>query len=106
MTVTRRTLESLCSDLFVAITDTINHALSSAKLPPAAIHEVVLVGGSAKTPKVIDLVTNYFQKTPVEVESSAEMIALGAAMLSIPPTEGSESPSGVLTLEVLESSIG
>lgn len=106
ITVSRRTLEGLCADLFISISETLNQALSQAKLPPSAIQEVLLVGGSAKMPKVVDLVTNYFQQAPVPLDNAIELVALGASLLSVPPDESPLAPAGVLTLEVLDRTIG
>lgn len=106
MTVTRRTLESLCTDLFVSIKETLTQSLKNAKLTPSDIQEVLLVGGSAKMPRVVELVTGFFEKPPVPIENSGEMVALGASLLSVPPDESPLNPAGVLALEVLDNSIG
>lgn len=90
----------------MSISETLKQSLGSAKLPPSSIQEVLLVGGSAKMPRVIDLVTNYFQRTPVYLENSGELVALGASLLSVPPDESPLAPAGVLALEVLDHSIG
>ena len=105
-TITRRTLESLCTDLFVSITETLTTSLKNAKLTSSDIQEVLLVGGSAKMPRVVDLVTGFFKQPPVSVENSGQLVALGASLLSVPPEESPLNPAGVLALEVLDNSIG
>ena len=55
-------------------------ALDDAKLTPAQIDEVVLVGGSTRIPKVQDLVKNFFNKEPHRGVNPDEVVALGAAV--------------------------
>jgi len=105
-TVARRTPEALCTDIFVSITATLTASLKNAKLSAPDIEEVLLVGGSAKMPRVIDLVTVFFKQPPVAVENSGQLVALGASLLSVPPEESPLNPAGVLALEVLDNSIG
>lgn len=57
-------------------------------------------------PRVIDLVSNYFQQTPVSIENAVELVALGASLLSVPPEDSPLANAGVLTLEVLSRTIG
>lgn len=84
----------------------LDKALKNAKLPPSAIDEVLLVGGSAKMPKVIELVTSFFKKSPVLLENSSELVALGTSLLSVPAEESPLAPANIITLEVQDSSLG
>jgi molecular chaperone DnaK (HSP70) len=114
--VTRRTLESLCQDIFVSIRETLSQTLKAANLSSSSssssmvdeIDEVLLVGGSAKMPRVIDEVKRFFGKAPVDLgERACELVAIGASLLS--DSGEAESPlsqADVLTLEVLDATIG
>ncbi len=56
-------------------------ALEDAKLSPADIQEVVLVGGSTRIPKVQQLVRNFFAgKEPHKGVNPDEVVAVGAAV--------------------------
>jgi molecular chaperone DnaK len=55
-------------------------ALADAGLEPSAIDEVVLVGGSTRIPKVQQLVSQFFGKTPHQGVNPDEVVAVGAAV--------------------------
>ena len=55
-------------------------ALADAGLKPSDIDEVVLVGGSTRTPKVQQLVKDYFGKEPHKGVNPDEVVAVGAAI--------------------------
>ena len=55
-------------------------ALDDAKLKTSDIHEVVLVGGSTRIPKVQDLVKQFFGREPHKGVNPDEVVALGAAV--------------------------
>ena len=50
--ITRARFEELCSDLFPATLEPVEKALRDAKLDKSRIHEVVLVRGSTRIPKI------------------------------------------------------
>merc|ERR1712076_361792 len=51
-TITRARFEDLCQHLFKKTLEPVENALRDAKLSKGAIHEVVLVGGSTRIPKI------------------------------------------------------
>jgi molecular chaperone DnaK len=55
-------------------------ALEDAKLKPADIDEVVLVGGSTRMPRVQEIVKNIFGKEPHKGVNPDEVVAIGAAI--------------------------
>ncbi len=55
-------------------------AMRLAQLTPAAIEDVVLVGGSTKIPYVRDRVTQFFQRPPRTDVNPEEAVAMGAAL--------------------------
>src|SRR5204862_1402104 len=55
-------------------------ALEDAGLDPKQIDEVILVGGSTRTPKVQQLVKEFFGKDPHKGVNPDEVVAIGAAI--------------------------
>ena len=55
-------------------------ALEDAKLKPADIDEVVLVGGSTRMPRVQQIVKDIFGKEPHKGVNPDEVVAIGAAI--------------------------
>ncbi|MCX7880142.1 MAG: molecular chaperone DnaK [Ignavibacteria bacterium] len=80
MTITRAKFESLCMDLFEKTLGPVEKALQDAKLTPAQIDEVILVGGSTRIPKIQELVRNFFGKEPSKGVNPDEVVAIGAAI--------------------------
>jgi Fe-S protein assembly chaperone HscA len=58
----------------------VRQALADAKLTPAEIEEVVLVGGSTRVPLVRRTVEEYFGRRPHSELNPDEVVALGAAV--------------------------
>src|ERR1700692_1474271 len=58
----------------------VRQALSDAKLTPADIEEVVLVGGSTRVPLVRQTVEQFFGRSPHSELNPDEVVALGAAV--------------------------
>jgi len=79
LSMTRKKLESLVSDLISKTFDCCRQALSDAELKPAQINEVILVGGSTRIPRVQEEVSRFFGKEPRRGIDPDEAIALGAA---------------------------
>lgn len=107
--VTRRMLEALCQDIFVFIREVLARSLKQARLSSSidTIDEVILVGGSSTIPRVQEEVKSFFGKVPEELGDNArELVALGASLLSAPHHQSPLESAGVLTSEVLDSTIG
>merc|ERR1711861_69967 len=58
--ITRARFEDLCADLFRGTLDPVEKVLRDSKIDKGSVHEVVMVGGSTRIPKVNELITNYF----------------------------------------------
>ncbi|HBB73767.1 MAG TPA: molecular chaperone DnaK, partial [Planctomycetaceae bacterium] len=80
VTITRAEFEKLCDGLVERCRGPVLRALEDAKLKPADIDEVVLVGGSTRIPKVQELVRKLFGKEPHKGVNPDEVVALGAAI--------------------------
>jgi molecular chaperone DnaK len=80
MKLTRAKLEQLMSDIVERSIEPCKQALKDAKLTPADIDEVVLVGGSTRIPMVQQIVRNFFGKEPNRSVNPDEVVAVGAAI--------------------------
>jgi molecular chaperone DnaK len=78
--LTRAKLEQLVEDLIQRSVGPCRQALKDAGLDPAAIDEVVLVGGQTRMPKVQQLVRELFGKEPHKGVNPDEVVAVGAAI--------------------------
>ena len=78
--LTRSKLEQLIGDLIRSSLKPVESALADAKLKPAQINEVVLVGGSTRIPMVQKLVKDYFGREPNRSVNPDEIVAVGAAV--------------------------
>lgn len=59
-TLTRAKFEELCIDLFKKTIKPVERVLKDSKLTKEKIDEIVLVGGSTRIPKVVELLENFF----------------------------------------------
>ncbi|CAO2609092.1 Heat shock 70 kDa protein 1-like [Lemmus lemmus] len=81
MSITRARFEELCSDLFGRILEPVEKALRDAKLDKAQIHDLVLVGGSTRIPKVQKLLQDFFNGRDLNKSINPdEAVAYGAAV--------------------------
>src|SRR5438105_2345943 len=78
--LTRTQFERLIAPVIQRTIAPCKQALADAKLTPAQIDEVVLVGGSTRIPKVRELVGQLFQRKPHIELNPDEVVALGAAV--------------------------
>ena len=78
--LTRSKFESLVDDLVQRTVGPMKAALKDAGLSQSDIHEVVLVGGMTRMPKVQEVVKNFFGKEPHKGVNPDEVVAMGAAI--------------------------
>lgn len=79
-TLDKQTFESLIAAKVQETIEACRSALKDAELSIADIDEVVLVGGSTRTPYVKKAVSEFFGKTPQDNINPDEVVALGAAV--------------------------
>lgn len=80
-TISRARFEELCIDLFKSTLVPVDKVLADARLTKNQIHEVVLVGGSTRIPKVQQLLTEYFDGKELNKSINPdECVACGAAI--------------------------
>ena len=78
--LTRAKLEQLTADLIQRSIEPCRRAMEDAKLTPADIKEVVLVGGMTRMPAVQDAVKKFFSKEPHKGVNPDEVVGVGAAI--------------------------
>jgi len=79
--LTRAKLEQLMEDLLQRTVEPVKRALNDAGLTPDKIEEVVLVGGSTRIPRVVEIVKGLFNgKEPHKGVNADEVVAVGAAI--------------------------
>jgi molecular chaperone DnaK len=78
--LSRAKLESLVVDLLDKLEAPCRQALADAKLTPADIVEVILVGGMTRMPAVQERVKRIFGQEPQKGVNPDEVVALGAAI--------------------------
>ncbi len=80
-TVTRAHFEELNASLFRATLEPVEKALRNAKMDKSQIHEIVLVGGSTRIPKVQQLLKDFFNGKELNNSINPdEAVAYGAAV--------------------------
>jgi len=80
MTLTRSKLEQLSADLIERSLGPCRQALKDAGLTASQVHNVILVGGQTRMPKVQDTLKQFFGREPVKGVNPDEAVALGAAI--------------------------
>ena len=78
--LTRAKLEALVDDLVKRTLDPCRTALKDAGLRVSDIHDVILVGGQTRMPKVQQAVAEFFGKEPRKDVNPDEAVALGASV--------------------------
>jgi molecular chaperone DnaK len=103
MKLTRAKLEALTEDLIEKLVPPMRQALQDAGLTAADIHEVILVGGMTRMPRVQQKVREFFGKEPHKGVNPDEVVAVGAA---IQGAVLSGEVKDVLLLDVTPLSLG
>ena len=101
--LTRSQLEQIVGPLIKKTVDPCLKAIKDAKVKTSDIHEVLLVGGMTRMPKVQQTVQEIFGKAPSKSVNPDEAVAIGAA---IQGAVLAGSVSDVLLLDVTPLSLG
>jgi len=110
ISINRAKFEELCMSYFKNCIPPVEQVLKDANMSKGTVHEVVLVGGSTRIPKVIQLITDFFGgKKPNQSINPDEAVAYGAAVQAAILTNAGEKGSAindVLLLDVAPLSTG
>ncbi|KNC85609.1 hsp70-like protein [Sphaeroforma arctica JP610] len=106
--ITRARFEELCADLFRGTLDPVEKAVRDAKIDKNNIHEIVLVGGSTRIPKIQKLLSDWFNGRELNRSINPdEAVAYGAAVqAAILSGDKHENVSDLLLLDVAPLSLG
>ncbi|XP_067617347.1 heat shock protein 68-like [Eurosta solidaginis] len=106
--ISRARFEELCSDLFRSTLDPVEKALNDAKMDKGQIHDIVLVGGSTRIPKVQSLLQSFFNGKSLNLSINPdEAVAYGAAIqAAILSGDKSSEIQDVLLVDVAPLSLG
>jgi len=108
-TITRARFEDLCMDYFKKCMDPCEKVLRDAKISKSQVHEVVLVGGSTRIPKIQSMLAEFFNgKEPCKNINPDEAVAYGATVQAaiLSGADKSEKLSELLLLDVTPLSLG
>ena len=107
-TITRARFEDLCSDLFRKTFDPVEKVLQDGKMSKSMIHDIVLVGGSTRIPKIQEQLSRYFNDKPLcKNINPDEAVAYGAAVQgAILSGVKDDKVTDLLLLDVIPLSLG
>jgi L1 cell adhesion molecule like protein len=107
-TITRAKFENICDGLFKKTMEPVEQVIRDSKLSKSEIHEIVLVGGSTRIPKIQQLLSEYFNgKELCKSINPDECVAYGAAVqAAILTGVRDEKINDLLLLDVCPLSLG
>mmetsp|Transcript_7236 Transcript_7236/g.8244 ORF Transcript_7236/g.8244 Transcript_7236/m.8244 type:complete len:664 (-) Transcript_7236:66-2057(-) len=108
-TITRARFEDLCMDYFKKCMDPCEKVLRDSKIAKNSVHEIVLVGGSTRIPKVQNMLSEFFNgKELCKSINPDEAVAFGATVQAaiLSGADKSEKLSELLLLDVTPLSTG
>ena len=107
-TLTRAKFEQLADKVFARTLEPLDRLLKDAKMSKGDIHEIVLVGGTTRIPRVQEILSNYFNGKQLNKSLNPdEAVAYGAAVqASILTGQGNSKTNELLLLDVAPLSLG
>jgi heat shock 70kDa protein 1/2/6/8 len=108
ITITRAKFEELCLSMFKDCMPPVEKVLKDSGIAKSKVHDVVLVGGSTRIPKVVELLKDFFNgKEPNRSINPDEAVAYGAAVqAAILVGDESEQIGACVLLDVAPLSLG
>lgn len=106
--ITRAKFDNMCDDVFRRTMAPVDQVLQDAKLGKSDIHEIVMVGGSTRIPRIQEMLKEYFNgKELCKSINPDECVAYGAAVqAAVLSGATDESLGGLLLLDVCPLSLG
>ena len=107
MSFTRAKFEELNMDLFKKTLAPVKQVLQDAAIEKKDVHQIVLVGGSTRIPKVQELLSEFFDGRTLSKEINPdEAVAYGAAVQGAVLSGAADMTKEVLLLDVAPLSLG
>ncbi|TKY68470.1 Heat shock cognate 70 kDa protein 2 [Spatholobus suberectus] len=105
--ITRARFEEINMELFEECMETVDRCLTDAKMDKGSVHDVVLVGGSSRIPKVQQLLQDFFKgKDLCKSINPDEAVAYGAAVQAALLSEDIKNVPNLVLLDVTPLSLG
>jgi L1 cell adhesion molecule like protein len=108
--LTRAKFESLCEPFFKRCIAPLDGLLKDAKMNKEQIHEIVMVGGSSRIPKIREMLMAYFGgKKLNDSVNPDEAVAFGAAVqahILTAPKDREDKTTDILLMDVIPLSVG
>jgi len=109
LVITRAKFENLCDSIFRRTIAPLEQVLRDSKMSKSEIHEVVMVGGSTRIPKIRELVSQFFNgKKLNDSVNPDEAVAYGAAIQAhiLVNKDAKDATSEIILLDVAPLSLG
>jgi len=106
VTLPRDTFTEITATLVAKTLSSVRKALRDAKLAPAGIDGVVMVGGATRMPQVQKAVADFFAKPPLNNVDPDQVVALGAAIQANVLAGNRATGEDWLLLDVIPLSLG
>ncbi|KAJ3090784.1 hypothetical protein HK102_002686 [Quaeritorhiza haematococci] len=106
--ITRARFEELCRDLFQSTLDPVEKVLKDSGIDKGGVHEIVLVGGSTRIPRIQKLLSDFFNgKALNKGINPDEAVAYGAAIqAAILTGSRSDKVQDILLIDVAPLTLG
>lgn len=106
--ITRAKFEDICTDFFKRTMVPVEQVLKDSKISKSSIHEIVLVGGTTRIPKLQSMISQYFNgKDLCKSVNPDECVAYGAAVQGdVLNGAKSDKTKDILLLDVTPLSLG
>jgi L1 cell adhesion molecule like protein len=106
-TITRAKFESLCQEEFNNVLNPVRKVLDDAKLSKQEVHDVVLVGGSTRIPKIQANLSQFFNGKQLNKSINPdEAVAWGASVQAAVLTNAIDSERAPVLVDVAPLSLG
>lgn len=107
ISISRAKFEEINSDLFKKTLLPVKQVLKDSGMEKSKVHQIVLVGGSTRIPKVQSLLSEFFEGRKLNKEINPdEAVAYGAAVQGAVLSGTSDQTKDILLLDVAPLSLG
>jgi heat shock protein 1/8 len=105
--ITRARFEMLCNDYFKKCMRPVEQVMKDSKMSKPEIHDIVMVGGSTRIPKIRELLTQFFGRAPKQDINPDEAVAYGASVqAAILSGVSDDKTSNLVVIDVAPLSLG